>query len=402
MRRGILEQSLGGVLNRQTFFRPLFADASKDALRYVSVGEAHVDSTALCKLIGTLEIDNTHFYSTDDEQQFSMRYAVDDLSALPVFIGPKPNARSVRGAFNTFFRTYRLVLLPYDATYLDDRAAAHQPVAAFCYRFTFALLAYLGLSTLMAQAPGPLFLPLLRFHLDNADEPTEQGDFIRSLSKILAHLFSETARANTQGFDVRALTTAVNAFADAIDLPKSFQYKVANGLSSLYSVLPKRFTFTASTPTLALDRLAIIIVSSRECDSKRGSLHRKANLMGEIVSVVRQTDGAVEIATRQTFSDVYRQEHMHSEPTVLIDAVGRMYEEGYRHFIYIARSPYSSTLHMTALEDDAELFFMSRKVIRALKSGRPDLHPLPGLLRHVPRGAYPGGQTPVALHPGHP
>lgn len=375
VKRGLLEQSLDAVLTRRTLFRPVFGDDSKDALRYVTVGEAHVDSTALCKLTGVLAIDNTHFYPTDDEQQFSMRYAVDGLTALPVFIGPKPNARSVRGAFTTYFGDYRQVLLPYDAEYLDKQAAAHQPVAAFCYRFTFALIAYLSLSTIAAQAPGPLFLPLLRFHLDSELQPTEQGTFIRNLSKILVHLFGETYRANTQGFDVRPLTTLASSAktTGSIDIPKTFQYKVANGLSSLYGVLPKRFTFAEPAPNLLLDRMAIVIVSSRESDSKRGPTRRKANLMGEIVTIARQPDGMVELATRQTFSDVYRQEQMHSEPTVLIDAVGRMYEEGYRHFVYIARSPYSSTLHLTSLEDDDDLFFMSRKVISSLKSGRPDL-----------------------------
>jgi len=375
VQRGVLEPDLDTAINQRSLLRPaIFGDATKEALRYVTVGEARIDSSALCKLTGTIAINTTHFYPTSDEQQFSMQYAVDDLTALPVFIGPKPGKRSVRGAFTTFFGNYRQVLLPYTATYLDDQVAANNHVAAFCYRFTFALIAYLGLRAAVVQAPDRLFLPLLRFHLDNKQQPTEQGGFIRSLGKILSHLFSETIHANTQGFDVDMLTTLASA-ADGspIKIPKPFQYKVANGLSSLYGVLPKRFTFAAPAPTLPLDRMAIIIVSSRECDGKWRSSQRKANLMGEIVTVSRQADGVVEVATRQTFSDVYRKEQMHREPTVLIDLVGNLYQEGYRHFVYIARSPYSSTLHMTAFADDADLFFMSPQVMRAFKNDRPDM-----------------------------
>ncbi|MFM6002588.1 MAG: hypothetical protein ACKPB7_04785, partial [Sphaerospermopsis kisseleviana] len=46
---------------------------------------------------------------------------------------------------------------------------------------------------------------------------------------------------------------------------------------------------------------------------------------------------------------------------------------GYRHFIYIAKVPYSSTLHITQAEKDEELFFMSQNVIQSLKKERHDI-----------------------------
>lgn len=41
--------------------------------------------------------------------------------------------------------------------------------------------------------------------------------------------------------------------------------------------------------------------------------------------------------------------------------------------MYIAKAPYSSTLHMTQWEDDDGLFFMSRDVISALKAEHDDI-----------------------------
>lgn len=190
---------------------------------------------------------------------------------------------------------------------------------------------------------------------------------------MLAHLLGEGHRASSQGIDLRDLTLPREATTKQVEQPPGLRYRVRNALSSLYGALPKRFTLPENAAALPADRMAILIVSSRECDHRWGSNQKKANLLGEIVGITRQADGTVEVASRQTFSDVYHQEAMHRDPTVLIDVVGRMYQEGYRHFFYIARSPYSSTLHMTAFPDDAHLFFMSRSVIDVLRSGRPDL-----------------------------
>lgn len=74
-----------------------------------------------------------------------------------------------------------------------------------------------------------------------------------------------------------------------------------------------------------------------------------------------------------TFSDNYNQQEIHSHPDVLIDQVNQLYQKGYRHFLYIAKSPYSNTLNMTKKQEDEELFFMSKSVIRALKGEREDL-----------------------------
>ena len=112
-----------------------------------------------------------------------------------------------------------------------------------------------------------------------------------SLSGVLSHLLNENHRSNAQGIDIR-------------DLQKLGKFKVPNVLSSLYSVLPKKFTFTNASDFPQLDKLAIVIISSRESDRKWNSSQKISNLMGEIMGVKRQ-DNAVRVQLLKTFSDNY-------------------------------------------------------------------------------------------------
>src|SRR5260221_12478810 len=64
---------------------------------------------------------------------------------------------------------------------------------------------------------------------------------------------------------------------------------------------------------------------------------------------------------------------MYRVPTAISDEVEQCYRKGYRHFLYIARAPYSSMLHITRHDEDEELFFMSKDIIQALMRGRSDI-----------------------------
>ena len=89
--------------------------------------------------------------------------------------------------------------------------------------------------------------------------------------------------------------------------------------------------------------------------------------MGEILGFTCK-NGAVKVKLIKTFSDNYQQQQVFSHPTVIIDEVAKLYQKGYRRFIYIAKAPYTSSLYMTQKQEDDGLFFMSKEVIRALKS----------------------------------
>ncbi|NJL10614.1 MAG: hypothetical protein HC908_11870 [Calothrix sp. SM1_7_51] len=191
---------------------------------------------------------------------------------------------------------------------------------------------------------------------DNA--PTEK--FIVSLSNVLSHLLNENHRSNSQGIDIR-------------DFQEKGRFKIPNVMSSLYSILPKKFSFNNTSYSPQLDKLAIIIISSRESDRRWGTTEKISNLMGEIIGL-RREDNRVRVQLLTTFSDNYSDQQLFTNPSVIVDNVTKLYKEmGFCHFLYIAKAPYTSTLHMTQTEDDDGLFFMSRDVIRALKAEHEDI-----------------------------
>lgn len=216
----------------------------------------------------------------------------------------------------------------------------------------------------MLEGQSKLFIPILRIHLKKKTDDAPIEKFIVALTGILSHLFNEKYRSNSQGIDIS-------------DFARKGKFKVTNTLSSLYSVLPKKFTLHPAEKFqfCELDKLALIVVSSRVSDRRWGIETQKSNLMGEIIDFQIQQDTPQTVTLRllKTFSENYDDhENMFEYPTVIVENVDKLYKKGYRHFIYIAKVPYSSTLHITQTEND-ELFFMSKNVIAALKREREDI-----------------------------
>ncbi|MFM6349450.1 MAG: hypothetical protein ACKPFK_30560, partial [Dolichospermum sp.] len=70
-----------------------------------------------------------------------------------------------------------------------------------------------------------------------------------------------------------------------------------------------------------------------------------SNLMGEIITI-QTKDKEAKFQLFKTFSENYDDHQKIFEyPRVVVDNVDNLYKRGYRHFIYIAKVPYSSTLH---------------------------------------------------------
>jgi hypothetical protein len=347
VKKTILEQEISRISNNNTFFKPALRGNPKEVLKYISIGEANAEANSLCTLPASITISDVHYFSTDDLQTFSMEYDITNIPVSPVLLVPKSDR--CQRIYENWQR--KLILFPYSLA--SNKLDSQQ---AFIYRFTFSLLAYTCLKVLLSYAKSRLFIPILRLHLSNKQDDAPLEKFMVSLSKVLSHLLNEEHRSNAQGVDIRNLT-----------------YKAPNVLSSLYSVLPKKFCFTSTSDFPQLDRLAIVIVSSRESDARWGSSQKISNLIGEVVGVRLLKDDAVRLQLLKTFSENYDNQNMFREPTVVIDEVGNLYRQGYRHFVYIAKAPYSSTLHMTQSGEDDGLFFMSRDVISALKAEHDDI-----------------------------
>ncbi|MGL5195002.1 MAG: hypothetical protein ACRC8Y_15600, partial [Chroococcales cyanobacterium] len=101
--------------------------------------------------------------------------------------------------------------------------------------------------------------------------------------------------------------------------------------------------------------------------------NRIANVTGEIIGIQRSQQDTIQIERLQTFSDNYSLRRLYREPPILIDTVNQLYQQGYRHILYVAQAPYTSTLHITRGDRDEDLYFMSPPLITALMQNHPDL-----------------------------
>ncbi|MCC3436570.1 MULTISPECIES: hypothetical protein [unclassified Microcoleus] len=347
VRKNILDNSINNISTTSTFFKPELRTKPKEVLKYIAIGQAKASENSLCTLTAKIAISDVHYFASDDLQSFSMEYDVTGVKALPVLL--RPTEQQCTTIYNRFYQQRKLVEFTYSlaSNKWDNKKS-------FVYRFTFDILAYTCLKLLL-EKQSRLFIPILRLQLSNQQSDSPVEEFMRSLSKRLSHLLNEEHRSNSQGIDIR-----------------NIEYKAPNVMSSLYSVLPKKFTFAKQSDSpKELDKLAIVIVSSRESDARWNSNQKLSNLQGEIVGAIRQKDGSVRLQLLKTFSETYEHEQMFKEPTVVRDEIGKVYKLGFRHFLYIAKAPYSSTLHMTQKED--ALFFMSKDVIKYFKENYNDI-----------------------------
>ncbi|GAB1541600.1 hypothetical protein NUACC21_42710 [Scytonema sp. NUACC21] len=355
VKNGIVEDNLEKIFTRHTFFKQVLRANSKEVLKYISIGEAKAQTSTLCTLSAKITISDIHFFTTEDRETFSMEYDIKGIRTLPLLFAPLNDlGNGYRAIYDQNFSDRKLILFLY-----SQKGNNLEPPQAFTYRFTFCLLAYICLWVLLEKQSW-LFIPILRLHLHKKQDNAPLEKFIASLSGVLSHLLNEKHRSNAQGIDIRDFSS------------KGRILKLPNTLSSLYSVLPKKFRFQNSSYYPELDKLAIVIVSSRESDSKWSGSKKISNLMGEIVGLQLQ-DSAVRIQLIKTFSENYDNQRMFTYPSVVIEGVAKLYKKGYRHFVYIAKAPYTSTLHMTQGEDNDGLFFMSKEVIKALKAEHNDI-----------------------------
>ncbi|GAA6622538.1 hypothetical protein [Scytonema sp. NUACC26] len=350
--QGILEQDINTIINQSTFFKLILKGNPKEVIRYISVGDANIKEDSLCSLPVKITITDIHYVATEDKQTFKMNYEQANISALPILFLPLSDKKCQEVYKNNFLKR-KLLVFPYK---LENSPLESQEL--FIYKFTFALLTYICLRVLLHKQ-NRLFIPILRLHQHTKEDDAPVEKFIASFARVLSHLLNEIHRSNTQGIDIR-------------DLQSKGKFKVPNVLSSLYSVLPKSFTFSNSSdlPT-NINKIAIVIVSSRESDRRWNGSQKISNLMGEIL-LLSCRNSIVRVQLLTTFSDNYENQQMFRNPTVIIDEVTKLYEKGCRHFLYIAKAPYTSTLNMTKTEDD-RLFFLSQEVIGAFKSQHRDI-----------------------------
>ena len=359
--REILSSDLDSIVTRHHFFQEDWErNEGKNVLRYVSVEDDGASSDALCRLPVTLIFETT-YYDLDRQaaQTFRMGYLTNNLRVLPVAITPfqndKPDPR--QGPF----LPEKYVMLSYRQ---QDPMFGTNASKLFAYRFTYTLLAYLFLRLILDESiprrqRREVFLPIVCLHtkseaIDSGQIDTEA--FLHNFSKVLAHLLAEDYQASSQGFDLR--TTV-----------RGDKFKLPNALASLYNTLPRLFSPEAvrsSNPPL--DKLAIITVSSRRADLNQSSPKAySSTIYGDVIGMERLSNGTIRAHIVTTFSENAEATPMYEHPEVVIEQVRVCYQQGYRHFLYVAQAPYTSTLHLPSSNARTELYFMNESVIRAMR-----------------------------------
>jgi len=355
VKNSILETDIDTIVERETIFKEALRKNFKDCLKYINVGNATTQTNLFFTLTGNINISELHFLETEDKETFNMEYYIPPgIKILPaIFLGRED--KKCQDFYNKNLVHRKLLIFPHRLE--TPKLESHQEII---YKITYSLLAYICLHVIL-EKQSKIFIPLLRIHLkQKTDNDVIIEKFIVDLTKVLSHLFNDGYRSNEQGIVIT---------------DNKAKFKIPNVLNSLYSVVPKKFQFvpTDNFEFKEIDKLAIIVVSSRESDSKWGMKEKKSNLMGEIITLQMQ-DKSVKFQLFKTFSENFDDhEKMFEYPTVIVDNVSKLYQKGYRHFIYIAKVPYSSTLHITQSVKDEELFFMSKNVITAFMKDKPDI-----------------------------
>ncbi|MEG4575527.1 hypothetical protein QUA56_23050 [Microcoleus sp. N3A4] len=356
IKRGILED-IDNALTNGRFFDNVLQRNPKESLQYIAVEQSSINEIAICQLPVKMTIEDVRYFQTDEFQNFSMEYNIKDIDTLPVLWVPESRMSEYNSSFS---KQYKLLLFRYNNKRLDSKEGLKSD-AAFVYKFAVSLLSYVCLEILLNKSKKNLFIPMVRLHEGDRNNPSPSEKFMANISKTLSHLFSEKYRSTSQGFRIKG---------------KPNGYSIRNGLSSLYSILPKKFKFRNVPLSPDLDNLAIIVVSSCESDAKKGNsdrFQRKTCLLGEVAGIKRLSEDTIQVGMLKTLSENYSVQHLYSQPSILEDTVSQLYKHGYRNFLYIAQAPYTSTLHITQTDEDEQLFFMSKKLIQTLKGDRQDI-----------------------------
>lgn len=396
LHKDILHEKPIDIINSQNFFKINLEDdntsrsrsSAREALAYLKVAENQLSQDSVASLEVTFTFDDVRYFTVEEEQKFALRYNIDGIKALPVIFYPiqQLNDEDIKKTGEKFkalslyekhFQQQKLIAIYYNITELRATIFKdNQSPEARIYRQVFSLLTYLCISVCQNYIKDQnLFIPIFRFHVQSTVDDSEDEKYLRTLTRSLAHILRRDCLANDQGLNRES---------------KGIEYRTRNALSSLYSLVPKRFKFNSDFKP-QLDKLAIIVVSSWVSDAvwnEPDKNQRISNIYGEIVLIERDPDKSdvIQINNFKTFSSNEKHEQLYQKPTVIRDEITKLYQEkGYRHFLYVAKAPYSRRLGLIRSESDPDsLFFMSETVIQYLKDGKPDLKLYPVFMDTYP------------------
>ncbi|RAQ98418.1 hypothetical protein A4R35_22950 [Thermogemmatispora tikiterensis] len=393
-------------------------DHRRELLKYISIEEASISSNVLCKLAVSLQIEPLYFLSKEHGSEetigsYAMSYELGHLQALPVILLPieadKQKQAECKKLFQQCFGGFKHIALGYG---YHHQGLAVRSEAAFVYRFTYLLLAYLFIKLVVDSAtaiePARRFIPLICIHIKKEEAGQEHYDdesVLHGITKVLEHLLGADYPTSSQGMHLETLKEEGKNV-----------YLLRSALCSLYSNLPHRFkpqseqtnsgraaarqaarqparvtsahrsaalqpapaaaTDADQSQPARLDKVAILVVSSRKCDyTTQARDHYLAVIYGEVLGLERQGNELL-LRRLRTFADNHPSESMHTRPDIIIEQARYCAQQGYRHLLYVAHAPYSRTLGLTK-GGARELFFMSQDVIQAMREVASDFRVYP-------------------------
>lgn len=364
-------------------------EKTRKALGYIEVKPPEVNPDSLTSLDVTFTFDDVRYFTDGEQQEFAMKHDISGIKAMPVVFAPQVKSTTnnkdattekwdYHPIYKQYFNNQKVIIIPYRVQDLRENIFNNiQSPEARIYRQVFTILTYLSLSISREQITDKLFIPIFRFHFSEIKDTTEDEKFLNSLSKALAHILRRDCLADAQGLNIKKF-----------GIPdKSFEFRVQQALSSMYALVPKKFKFQGGYQP-QLDKLAIIVVSSWLSDAvwnEKDRATRISNIYGEIILINKVSDTVIKIEPLKTFSDNEQHYKIYRKPTIVSDEITKLYQQGYRHFLYIAKAPYTRSLGLTQFESDPEsLFFMSQDVIKYLKQGKPDIKLYPVFMDTYP------------------
>lgn len=346
-------------------------DYNTTMLQYVSIVKKEENpSNILLSIPLNITIQSNKLYKSGKSEVTNLVYELDNYKSIPIVFYPMPLSTK-RGDYSKRLKEYfkelksdYFISIPHT---IDDKffdKGNDNTENCYLYKFIYTNIVYMFLHTLLEMCvegdKKNIFIPIIRFHfsVDN-----EFDIFIRSVSKSLEHLLSIDYRASSQGFNVKNKA------------PVNYIYK--NAAASLYSKIPKIFKDNMKHD---IKKLAMIIVTSRKCDSVSKNPNSINMLIGEVVLFDAMEDGRVKCDSFGTFGDNYSIDEIYNHPIVLNDLVGDLHRKGYKDILYIAKAPYTSKLNITTEEEN--LYFMNEKVLETMLSEKGGLMIYPLYYEH--------------------
>ena len=297
-----------------------------------------------------IEFSNTFLCSTQEQEQIQFKYDVKEQDeAFSVMFLPynwKTNSWAEQAInFTRQCPSLNKVCIPYP---VFDKFQSS--VDRFIFLFTYKLFIYLFLvafTEAIGEKGKNVFIAFWHFHEcdEKRKEYCSMEVYIRQFTKELEFLFGMNHNTGSQGFDFGTGTQS---------------YKVANSQYSMYENVPK--VFKLDVPIL-IPKIAIVVITSMKSDDRKKSDQFRTGVFGEVYVV----DSVGQVSTFRRFSTFFdhHNETVYQQSNVLVGIMQTLYNAGYKHILYIAKTPYT-TKFLDKKNSQKELYFMNQELMESL------------------------------------